>query len=287
MQRRKAELALAGITVIWGSTFVLVKSALADVSTILFLALRFGVAVLVLLAIYRRALRRNGWVPGFAAGGLLFVAYFFQTWGLSLTTPPKSAFLTGLSIPMVPLLSSLVYKNKPRLFEAVGILVASAGMALMTLPASGLRIGLGDILSILCAVTFALHIVLVSHYTPLIGFETIAVVQVATAAVLALVLFRPVEPVRFHFNTGVAVAVLVTGLLATALAFTTMAWAQQYTTATRSALIFSLEPVVAWITSYILTGETMNLRGEFGAALILAGILLVEVKRGQTDAVPL
>jgi drug/metabolite transporter (DMT)-like permease len=159
-------------------------------------------------------------------------------------------------------------------------------MALMTLPASGFRIGLGDILSILCAVTFALHIVLVSHYTPLIGFETIAVVQVATAAALALVLFRSVEPVRFHFNTGVAVAVLVTGLLATALAFTTMAWAQQYTSATRSALIFSLEPVVAWITSYILAGETMNLRGEFGAALILTGILLVELRRSRANAAP-
>ena len=274
----RAELALAGITVIWGSTFVLVKSALADVSTILFLALRFGLAALVLAAVYRRSIRRDGWGPGLAAGGLLFVAYFFQTTGLELTTPSKSAFLTGLSIPMVPLAGFFVYKNRPRVFEAVGILVASVGMALMTLPASGIEIGRGDSLSILCAVTFAIHIVLVSHYTPLIGFETIAVVQVATAAALAMLTFRFAEPVRFHLNAGVAIAVLVTGLLATAVAFTTMAWAQQYTTATRSALIFALEPVVAWITSYLLTGETMNLRGKAGAGLILAGILMVELK---------
>jgi drug/metabolite transporter (DMT)-like permease len=84
-------------------------------------------------------------------------------------------------------------------------------------------------------------------------------------------------------NAGVAVAVLVTGLLATAVAFTTMAWAQQYTTATRSALIFALEPVVAWVTSYMLFGETLSVRGGVGAALILAGVLMVETKKPVSE----
>jgi drug/metabolite transporter (DMT)-like permease len=278
--RVRAELALAGVTVIWGSTFVLVKSALADVSTVLFLALRFSLAAAVLALVYRRSLKRDGLLPGLAAGCLLFVAYVFQTKGLELTTPSKSAFLTGLSIPMVPLLGSLVYRIRPRLFEAAGILVATAGMGLMTLPSGGFGIGRGDILSVLCAVAFALHIVLVSHYTPLIGFETIAVAQVTAAAVLGLLSFRFAEPVRFHMNGGVAVAVLVTGLLATAVAFTTMAWAQRHTTATRSALIFALEPVVAWATSWLLTGDTLSGRGKAGAALILAGVLMVEMKPG-------
>jgi drug/metabolite transporter (DMT)-like permease len=85
-------------------------------------------------------------------------------------------------------------------------------------------------------------------------------------------------PAKFHLGPQVDVAVLVTGLLATALAFTVMAWAQQYTSATRSALIFSLEPVVAWFTSWLLTGEVLSGRASGGAALILAGILLVELK---------
>jgi drug/metabolite transporter (DMT)-like permease len=216
-----------------------------------------------------------------AAGCLLFVAYVFQTKGLELTSPPKSAFLTGLSIPMVPLLGSLVYRNRPRLFEAVGVLVASAGMAMMTLPSGRFEIGRGDFLSILCALAFALHIVLVSHYSPVIGFETIAVVQVAVAAALGMLFFRTAEPVRFHLSVAVSAAVLVTGLLATAVAFTTMAWAQQYTTATRSALIFALEPVVAWVTSYLLTGDTLSVRGQAGAALILAGVMLVEVRSAE------
>jgi drug/metabolite transporter (DMT)-like permease len=137
----------------------------------------------------------------------------------------------------------------------------------------------GDLLSMFCAVAFAFHIVLIGHFAPLIGFETLAVVQVATAALLASVVLPVTGAASAHFTPEVAAAVLITGLLATALAFTTMAWAQQYTSATRAALIFALEPVVAWLTSFLLTGETMSGRGIFGAVLILAGIVMVELKR--------
>jgi drug/metabolite transporter (DMT)-like permease len=276
--RAKSELALIGVTVIWGSTFVLVKSALADISTYLFLTLRFTVAAAALFLIYRKVMKRSGLGPGVFAGCLLFAAYVFQTLGLELTTPSKSAFLTGLSIPMVPLASSLVYRVRPRLLEVLGIVVASIGMALMTLPAGRFAISHGDFLSLLCAVVFALHIVVISHYSSGGDFQTIAVMQVATATLLGLGSVFLAGPVRFRATPGVAAAVLITGLLATALAFTTMAWAQQYTSATRSALIFSLEPVVAWLTSWILTGETLANRGKLGAVLILAGILLVELR---------
>jgi drug/metabolite transporter (DMT)-like permease len=283
--RAKAELALIGVAVIWGSTFVLVKSALDDISTYLFLALRFTVAAIALFAIYRASLKRSGIGPGIFAGCLLFAAYLFQTLGLKLTTPSKSAFLTGLSIPMVPLASSLVYRVRPRLLEVLGIVVASFGMALMTLPPGKFAISNGDFLSLLCAVVFALHLVVISHYSSRGNFETIAVMQVSVAAALGLGSVFLAEPVRFRLTPGVAAAVLITGLLATALAFTTMAWAQQYTTATRSALIFSLEPVVAWFTSWILAGETLVNRGKLGAALILAGIVLVELRPGGNETV--
>ena len=232
--RGRAELVLVGITIIWGTTFVIVKSALTDVSTFLFLALRFSLAALVLAVIYRKSVRRNALGAGLLAGSLLFTAYVFQTLGLELTTPSKSAFLTGLSIPMVPLASSLVYKVRPRLVEVAGILVATCGMMLMTLPASsftgaGLTISRGDLLSFLCAVTFALHIVVIGHFSPIKGFESIAVIQLAVAAAAGLVLSPFAEPLRFYPTPSVLIAVLATGLLATALAFTAMAWAQQYT----------------------------------------------------------
>lgn len=293
MKRLRAELALAGVTVIWGTTFVIVKSALADVSTFVFLTLRFWIAAVALILIYRSAIRGKGIGAGILAGSLLFTAYVFQTLGLERTTPSKSAFLTGLSIPMVPLVGSLVYKVWPRRREVVGILVASVGMALLTLPAGvnltpgpGWRLVMstGDLLSVLCAITFAIHIVIVGHYSQLDGFRSLAVVQIATAAACGSAMVWFAEPIRFRLTPGVATAVLVTGLLATALAFTTQAWAQQYTSATRAALIFSLEPLIAWATSYVLTGERMANRGKVGAGMILAGILIVEIRKAELPA---
>jgi drug/metabolite transporter (DMT)-like permease len=287
----RAEFALVGITMVWGTTFVIVKAVLTEVSTFLYLGLRFSIAAVVLAFVYRKAVKRTSLMPGLLAGGLLFTAYIFQTFGLKLTTPSKSAFLTGLSIPMVPLASSLVYRNRPRLVEIAGILVASAGMMLMTLTSASLRFGVsrGDLLSFLCAVVFALHIVVIGHYSPVIGFESLAVIQISVVAVAGLFLATFAEPMRIHWNPAVVLTLLITGLLATALAFTTQAWAQQYTSPTRAALIFALEPVVAWLTSYVLTGETLANRGKVGAGMILAGILLVECTRNtrtpETDSV--
>lgn len=288
MKRLRAELALAGVTLIWGTTFVVVKSALAEVSTFVFLTMRFWVAAIALILIYRKALRKEAIGAGILAGTLLFTAYVFQTLGLELTTPSKSAFLTGLSIPAVPLIASLVYRVKPRLIDLTGIVIATVGMVLMTSPAGGLRsdINRGDVLSFLCAVTFAFHIVIIGHYSKLHGFETLAVVQVSTAALLGSVLFWFAEPIRLHLTPGVAAAVLATGLLATALAFTTQAWAQQYTSSSRAALIFALEPPVAWLTSWVLTGERLPVRGKVGAGMILAGILLVELTKGKFVTIP-
>jgi len=284
--RTRAELALIGVTIIWGSTFVMVKAALEEISTILFLTLRFTLAAALLAVIYRRRLNRAGLAPAAGAGALLFAAYVLQTMGLERTTPSKSAFLTGLCIPMVPLAGSLVYRVVPRMAEAAGILVATIGMALMTLPEGSWNLNRGDLLTTGCALAFALHMVVVARYAPVVGFETVAVAQAVTAALLGLVSVGWMEPVRFHPSPGAATAVAVTGLLATALAFTTMAWAQKYTTSTRSALIFALEPVVAWVTSWALTGETLALRARFGAVLILAGVLLVEFRPGASATKP-
>ena len=281
--RNRAELALLGVTVIWGVSFVAIKAALADISPLLFLASRFAVAAIVLGAIYWRKVRRTALKAGLLAGALLFTAFVFQTEGLALTTPSKSAFLTGLSIPMVPLANSLVYRIRPRKSEVAGILIASFGMAMMTLPSGKFEMSTGDFLSLLCAVTFALHIVVIGRFSPALGFETLAVVQVAVAAVLGFVSAGLFRSALFHATPALGVAVLATGLLATALAFTTMAWAQSFTTPTRSALIFALEPAVAWFTSYVVTGEVLSRRGKMGAVLILAGVLLVELKRSKPE----
>ena len=278
--RRKAEAALAANTIVWGLTFVVVKSALAGISPVFFLALRFSVAALALLVIYRRGWKAN-WrelAAGALVGVFLFLGYLLQTLGLLYTSAPRSAFLTGLSSVLVPLLAALVYKNRPQISELLGILVALAGLALMTLEGPIRSINPGDLLTVGCAVAFAAHIVTLGHYSALARFDTLSFAQVSTAALAALSLFWWVEPVHVAWRPGLVWAILLTGLLATALAFSVQTWAQRYTTATRTALIYTLEPVVAWATSYWLLGEGLSGRAGAGAALILGGVVLVELK---------
>jgi drug/metabolite transporter (DMT)-like permease len=156
----------------------------------------------------------------------------------------------------------------------------------MTLRPDRLEINLGDALTFFCALGFAAHIVTVGHFSARAGFASIAVSQVAAAAFFSLGTFWWVESPMLRWSFGICVAVGVTGLLATALAFTVQAWAQQYTSATRAAIIFALEPVVAWVAAYATTGESLSARSAVGAALILAGILLVEVKPVQVQQHP-
>jgi drug/metabolite transporter (DMT)-like permease len=279
----RADLALVFITLIWGATFVVVKQALEDSSTLLFLALRFSLATVALGLVFRPLPSKFSrskplLAGGVAAGVCLFGGYVLQTAGLRYTTPSKSAFITGLSIVMVPVLAALVQRRMPHPREALGVVVATGGMALLTLPGQSLRIGKGDLLTLGCAAAFAVHILVVGHYAPRLGFQGLTLVQIATAAGLALASFWWAETPLIRWRPGVVAALLVTGLLATALAFGVQAWAQQYTTPTRTALIFALEPVFAWVTSFLLTGELLSRHGILGAALILSGILLVELK---------
>jgi drug/metabolite transporter (DMT)-like permease len=290
-RRWKADLALLLNALIWGATFTTVKDALADASPVLFVAVRFSLAAAVLMLIYSRRLNVKTLLPGFAVGTLLFTGYAFQTVGLRYTTPSKSAFITGLTIPLVPLLSSCVYRKRPRAAELAGVLTATAGMALLTLQDIHLQVNLGDALTVCCALAFAGHIVALGYLSNWAvlqghGFESLAVWQILAAAVLGLVTFNWLDAPHWKMSNGLLIALAITGLLATALAFTVQTWAQRYTTATRTALIYSLEPVFAWSFSWMLTGELLSRRATIGAVLILAGILLVEVKRSDGEQHP-
>jgi drug/metabolite transporter (DMT)-like permease len=288
VSRWKAELALGSNAVIWGTTFVLVKSALHDVSPVLFLVLRFSLATVALVALFGG--RWKGRAPeaprvtgkmvatGAAIGLFLFAGYLLQTLGLQSTTAPKSAFLTGLATVMVPLLAALVYKVRPGISEVAGVLAATLGMGLMTLEGPIGSISRGDLLTFGGSIAFAAHIVATGHFVERIGYQVLSVTQIGAAALAALSLVGWVENPHIQWQPLVVWAILITGLLCTALAFTIQAWAQHYTTSTRTALIYALEPVVAWITSYCIAGEGLSGQAAAGAALILGGVLLVEMK---------
>jgi len=281
-RERAAEALLVWNTIVWGATFVVVKSALAGISPIYFLALRFSLATIALLVLFRGA--GKGWRDwkslgiGALIGTLLFSGYLTQTLGLRLTSAPKSAFITGLCSVLVPVLGAMFYRIRPQAAEVAGLLVATVGMGLMTLHGSIGSIGLGDLLTLACAFGFAAHIVALGHYSGRVSFELLSVTQIATSAAWSWALLWWVEKPHVQWRPSVVCAILVTGLLATALAFTIQAWAQRYTTATRTALIYMLEPVVAWLTSYFLAGEGLSAQAATGAGLILGGVALVELK---------
>ncbi len=281
---------LLGVVLVWGSTFVLVKAALADVSPLLFNLLRMGLASVALLAVYRRSLRglpRAAWGTGALAGVLLAAGYQLQTAGLRLTTPSRSAFLTGMVVIFVPFLSltrrlRAPGAGRPGRASFAGAALGFAGLALLAVPA-GERwawgsINPGDLLTVGCAFAFALHLLTLAHGAQRIPFQALATVQIGVAF-LAMAATLPVfEPHPFFHATGRFLpAWLVTALLATAAAFSIQSWAQRFIPASHTALLFSLEPVFAAVTSYLVLGERLHGRALVGAALVPVAILVSEL----------
>ncbi len=276
------DLSLVAVALIWGATFVLVKQALADISTLLFLTLRFAIAALALALLFHREFRGPNLArsvrSGVIAGVFLFAGYVLQTSGLRYTTAPKAGFITGLYIPLVPLFGAMIYRRIPQLVELAGVAAAFCGLALMTIERDVFDIGRGDLLVAGCAVAYSFHILALGRFAKDSGPGILALTQIATCAILGGATFWWAEPVRIRWTPAVGIALAVTSLLATALAFFVQSWAQRWSSPTRTVLIFSMEPVFAWVTSYVIAGESLSRRGALGAVLILASILLVELK---------
>jgi len=273
------------VALIWGATFVIVKSALQDVSPLFFLTARFSLATLCMSPLLAKALRRanasalrRGLRGGAVSGVFLWLGYVLQTAGLRYTTPGRSAFLTGLYIVLVPVFSAALNRKRPQAGELAGLALAASGMLALTAPAmdSPFLINRGDLLTIGCAIAFALQVVAVGYFSQPEVFELVAFGQIASTALLSAVCL-PLERLRLAWTPRVLFAILITGVLATAVAFALQTWAQQRTPPTRTALIFALEPVFALATAVVLSGERLTLAASTGCLLILAGILFVEL----------
>jgi drug/metabolite transporter (DMT)-like permease len=290
----KAHILLILVTFVWGATFVQIKNALEDITPLLFNAVRMALAAAVLALIYRkqiRALRAPALKAGLLVGLFLALGYEFQTTGLNLTTASKSGFLTGVSVVLVPVFLALFWRRRVKAWTALGVVSAFLGLYLLTVPAAAQgmtgdfgSVNLGDLLTLICAVSFGFQIILLGRASQRHPFEQIAFLQVATAAALMFVLAPVMETTHVVWSARVVWAILVTGILGTAVAFTIQAWAQQFLPPTNTALIFSLEPVFAWLTSYVVLGERLGARAAAGAVLILAGVLIAEILGGTTEA---
>jgi len=281
-----ADALLLLVALVWGSTFVMVKDAVAFYPVFPFLTLRFGLATIALLAIGGRRLRRLGW-RGLRAGVLiglcLYGGYALQTIGLQYTSASKAGFITGLSVALVPILSTLLLRHLPSPAAMIGVCLATGGLALLTLN-HDLHVALGDLIVLGCAVSFALHIVSVSAFAPTMDPLGLTIVQVATVTLLSagVSLLTPGPWPMPGPSTLFAAA--FTGILATAVAFAIQTSAQRITTPTHTALIFAGEPVFAAIFGILLAGDVMTAAAGAGGVLIVVGTVVSEIRWSERTA---
>lgn len=287
----RAYLLMLAVVGIWGTTFVLVKDALSDATPLAFNTVRMTSAFLVLSIAYRRHWReinRHQLIAGAVVGFFLATGYQFQTAGLAKTTPSKSAFITGLVVVLVPLFSAAkvlrpIGARAPRWNAYLGAFLAFAGILLLTVPAgSGIlpdfnAVNAGDLLTFGCSVAFALHCIALGHTSPRIAFQPLALLQIGFCSLFMIVSTPVLERPQMHLTPRLILALAIAAILATAAAFSIQCWAQSILPATHTALILTLEPVFAWITSFLFLGERMGLRPASGAIIILAGIAITEL----------
>ncbi len=281
-----ADLALLLVTVIWGGTFVMVKDATSGYPVFHFLALRFGLALAGLLAIGWRRLRtlnRRNVASGALLGLFLLAGYAFQTLGLQHTTASKAGFITGLNVAIVPVLAALVLRRLPQRAAVLGVFLATMGMALLSLDNS-LRVGQGDLLVLLCALAFALHIVGVSAFAPGVDPIALTIVQVAMVALISTGIALAGGGAWPTPTPTVWGAAAFTGILATAVAFGIQTAMQRFTTPTHTALIFTAEPVFAALFGVMLANDLLTTRIILGGALVLAGMLVSEIPWSERTA---
>jgi len=279
VRRYWVQAALIAVAAVWGATFIVVKDAVAAYPLYSFLGLRFGIAVVAFVAIFPTSVRRLDTPTirvGAVAGLFLCAGYVFQTWGLQGTTASKAAFITGMFVVITPIMQAVLLRVMPRAVTLLGVVLAVAGLWLLS-GASASGWNTGDTRVLLCAVAYSAHMIVLGgvgrRHDPL----ALTLVQLLTTALVcagfALVIERPLYlPTR----ADVWVALLVTGVLASAVAFAVQTYAQRHIPPARTALILISEPAFGGLFGWF-AGETLGMRGVAGAVLILGGMAVAEL----------
>jgi drug/metabolite transporter (DMT)-like permease len=275
-----ADFSLLSVAVIWGSTFIVVKQAVEQVPVFSFLFMRFLLAGLLLgLVLVPRLKRLNRQVlrDGLVLGTFLFLGFATQTLGLTRTPATTTAFITSLYVVFVPVLSSLILKKKTRLEAVAGVVLSTVGLALITLRGK-LTLSRGEFLVLLCAFIYGIHIILIDRYSRRSDPALLTLVQVSVVAIFSLACSLLADPqtVPERFEPRLIAALVVTGVFATVIAFGIQTGMQKYTTPTKAAILFTLEPVSAAFFSYFLGGELLRTRQYVGAGLILLAVVVTE-----------
>ncbi|HET7657445.1 MAG TPA: DMT family transporter [Bacillales bacterium] len=282
-----ADLLLLFVAFIWGATFVMVRDAVTVLQPFTFNWLRFLLAGLFLLAwmffFQKREIKqinRSMVFSGMIMGAWLFAGYALQTYGLEYTTPSKAGFLTGLYVVLVPLLTLLILRQKPSFAALTGVGSSVIGLFLLTAGGES-GVNIGDLFEFLCAIAFAMHIVFTGKYASQFPAIALTFIQISTVAVLNGIAAIFFENWKLAFSPAVIgssvwFALLFTSLLATVVAYLSQTALQKHTAPTHVALIFTMEPVFAALTSYLWINETLGTAAYFGCLFIFIGMILAE-----------
>lgn len=293
MKRLVADLCLILIAFVWGTTFVLVQDAISTLAPFSFLAVRFGFAAILLYLFTRffvqhpdplaNCNRKQNLTSGLVLGTFLFLGYALQTIGLLYTTSGKAGFLTGVNVALVPIFSYFILRVRVKTASILGVVLAIIGLYLLAFVDFS-SINRGDVLAFLCAIFFALQIVYTGKYSNQTSLFHLVTFQLGTVALLSAIFAFFFEPWQHIFSPAVlfhptvVLALVITSLFATALAFIAQTYVQKFSTPTRVAIIFATEPVFAALADYWWQGEILEGRALLGCFLILSGMILAEIQ---------
>jgi drug/metabolite transporter (DMT)-like permease len=302
----KPEAVLVGVTVLWGSTFIITKDIVRDAPPLTYLVFRFGIAALLMIVVYWRQIDwrdRRLLVDGAILGGLNSLGLILQVFGQAYTTASKSAFITSLNTPLVPVVGLLLYRTRPSPSQLAAVLLATLGLLLLTYPAGGTRWNAGDLLTVGCALFYAVTIVQIARRSPRHDARPLTALQLVTAAltfVAALLIVQlHIKIVQPHhlpdfarlqarpllLSPRLVAEGLYMALFCTVITFGLQTWAMARMSATHAAIIFALEPVSATIIAIGIEGsaEWPGARGATGAALVMLAVAASELprRRGQ------
>jgi len=278
----RADLLLLSVAIAWGITFLMVQEAINSTPVYSFLFFRFGLASILMFFIaykYLNEINKKTVLDGILLGSILFSAFATQTFGLAYTKSSIVAFITGLNVICVPFLAYFIFKDYVRRNVFFASLVAVLGLYLLTMSGK-LTLGFGEFLTLICAFLFALHIIFTGKYSKEVNVYLLVLVQLLTVTLLSLVFSLSLDITTFDLNYDYTFfkAVIVTAVFATVYAFLIQTYMQQFTTATKTAIIFTMEPVSASIYAYFVGGEILTSIQISGAVLIIVATLIAELQ---------
>lgn len=286
----KADLMLLMITVFWGASYMLTKLGLGGMEPFNLTAVRFIIAFFIAAAVFHKQILgadRNTIKYSFILGMLLLGMFVSMTFGLQSTTASNAGFLISLSVVLIPIISFVFLKQKIERKVILGVCLALIGIALLTLDAQ-FKINVGDLLCILCALFCSIHVIVIGIFTREVDSIALGTLQLGFAGLFSIVISLLTENFKLPDTPISWFSVLLLSIFCTAIGYIVQSTAQQYTSATHTGLILSLEPVFSAILGYMVLGEVLAPKGYIGAAILMCSVLIAELdfknifKKGET-----